>query len=63
MTFVWIPFLNVRLYEKEVNHFVALPLVPFNQSKLSDVCQYLDYLQNFLRSLPLPEVLILLLND
>ena len=39
---------------------VALPVVPFNQSKLSDVCQYLDYLQNFLRSLPLPEVLILL---
>ena len=32
---------------------MALPVVPFNQAKLSDVCQYLDYLQNFLSSLPL----------
>ena len=45
---------------KKKSTIVALPVVPFNQSRLSDVCQYLDYLQNFLSSLPLPEVLILL---
>ena len=44
---------------KKKSSIVALPVVPFNQAKLSDVCQYLDYLQNFLSSLPLPEVLIL----
>ena len=44
---------------KKKSTIVALPVVPFNQAKLSDVCQYLDYLQNFLSSLPLPEVLIL----
>ena len=48
---------------KKKSTIVALSVVPFNQSKLSDVCQYLDYLQNFLSSLPLPEVLILLSND
>ncbi|XP_029185142.2 uncharacterized protein LOC114953141 isoform X2 [Acropora millepora] len=30
---------------KEKSTIVALPVVPFNQSKLADVCQYLDYLQ------------------
>ena len=45
---------------KKKSTIVALPVVPFNQSKLSDVCQYLDYLQNCLSYLPLPEVLILL---
>ena len=35
---------------------MALPVVPFNQSKLADVCQYLDYLQDFLSYLPLSEV-------
>ena len=48
---------------KKKSTIVALPVVPFNQSKLSDVCQYLDYVQNFLSSLPLPEVLKLLQND
>ena len=28
---------------------MGLP-VPFNQAKLADVCQYLDYLQDFLNS-------------
>ena len=41
---------------KEKSTIVALPVVPFNQSKLADVCQYLDYLQDFLSSLPLSEV-------
>lgn len=27
---------------------IGLPMLPFNQSKHSDVCKYLDHLQNFL---------------
>ena len=27
---------------------MGLPVVPFNQNKHSDVCQYLEYLENFL---------------
>ena len=41
---------------KEKSTIVALPVVPLNQSKLADVCQYLDYLQDLLSSLPLSEV-------
>lgn len=35
---------------KEGSTIVGLPVVPFNQAKLADVCQYLDYLQDFLNS-------------
>ena len=27
---------------------MELPILPFNQNKHADVCQYLDYLENFL---------------
>ena len=27
---------------------VGLPIVPYNQNKHSDICQYLDYVQDFL---------------
>ena len=37
-------------FMKERSSIVGLPVVPFNQAKLADVCQYLDYLQDFLNS-------------
>lgn len=33
---------------KTKSTIINFPIVPFNQSKHSDVCQYLDYLQNLL---------------
>ena len=38
-------------YSKEMatkSTVIGLPILPFNQSKHSDVCKYLDHLQNFL---------------
>ena len=32
-----------------------MPIVPFNQTKHSDICQYLDYVENFLLELFKPE--------
>ena len=34
---------------------VGMPIVPFNQTKHSDICQYLDYAQNFLLELFKPK--------
>ena len=34
---------------------VGMPIVPFNQTKHSDICQYLDYVENFLLELFKPE--------
>ena len=34
---------------------VGLPIVPYNQTKHSDVCQYLEYLENFLADVFRPE--------
>lgn len=34
----------------------GLPVVPFNQSKHSDVCQYLEYVQSLLLDIFKPEV-------
>ena len=33
---------------------MSLPVVPFNQNKHSDVCQYLEYLENFLSEVFIP---------
>ena len=30
---------------------IGMPIVPFNQTKHSDICQYLDYIENFLLEL------------
>ena len=35
---------------KDGSTIVGLSVVPFNQAKFADVCQYLDYLQDFLNS-------------
>ena len=48
---------------KEKSTIVGLPVVLYNQSKLADVCQYLDYLQDFISSLSSPEVFMSLLNE
>ena len=32
-----------------------MPIVPYNQSKHSDICQYLEYVENFLYDLFKPE--------
>ena len=34
---------------------ISLPIVPYNQNKHSDVCLYLEYLENFLSKLHKPE--------
>lgn len=34
---------------------LGLPIVPYNQTKHSDVCQYLEYLENFLTEVFRPE--------
>lgn len=47
---------------KEKSTIVGLPVVPYNQSKLADVCQYLDYLQDFISSLSSSEVVMSLLK-
>lgn len=41
---------------KEKSITIGLPVVPFNQSKHSDVSQYLQYLQNLLIDIYKPEV-------
>lgn len=32
-----------------------MPIVPYNQTKHSDVCQYLEYVENFLMDVFKPE--------
>ena len=34
---------------------VGMPILPYNQTKHSDVCQYLEYLENFLAEVFRPE--------
>ena len=46
---------------KEKSVIIGLPVVPFNQSKHSDVCQYLQYIQNLLVDIYKPEVQFVLL--
>ena len=41
---------------KDKSIIIGLPVVPFNQSKHSDVCQYLQYVQNLLIDIYKPEV-------
>ena len=41
---------------KQKSIIIGLPVVPFNQSKHSDVCQYLQYVQDMLVDIYTPEV-------
>lgn len=41
---------------KEKSIIIGLPVVPFNQSKHSDVCSYLQYVQKLLIDIYKPEV-------
>ncbi len=51
-------FVNFRYSEsmKDKSIIIGLPVVPFNQSKHSDVCQYLEHVQNLLIDIYKPEV-------
>ena len=43
-------------FMKQKSIIIGLPVVPFNQSKHSDVCQYLQYVQDMLVDIYTPEV-------
>ena len=43
---------------KKKSVIIGLPIVPYNQSKHADVCQYLEYVQKLLVDIYKPEVLI-----
>ena len=38
---------------------IGLPVVPYNQSKHADVCQYLEYFQKLLVDIYKPQVMII----
>ena len=38
---------------------IGLPVVPYNQSKHADVCQYLEYVQKLLVDIYKPQVIII----
>ena len=41
-------------YSKEMENksiIIGLPIVPFNQSKHSDVCKYLEYIQELVKEI------------
>lgn len=46
MHWPWYPRYSDEMAKKSV--IMGLPVVPFNQNKHSDVCQYLEHLENFL---------------
>ena len=37
------------------SRIIGMPIVPYNQSKHSDICQYLEYVENFIYDLFKPE--------
>jgi hypothetical protein len=41
---------------QEKSIIIGLPVVPYNQTKHSDVCKYLDELQEFLATVYTPQV-------
>ena len=43
---------------KKKSVIIGLSIVPYNQSKHVDVCQYLEYVQKLLVDIYRPEVLI-----
>jgi len=43
---------------KKKSVIIGLPVVPYNQSKHSDVCQYLEYVQKLLVDIYKPQVMI-----
>ena len=43
-------------FMKQKSIIIGLPVVPFNQSKHSDVCQYLQYVEDMLVDIYTPEV-------
>ena len=51
-------FVNFRYSAsmKEKSIIIGLPVVPFNQNKRSDVCQYLEYIERLLLDIYKPEV-------
>ena len=53
-------FISFRYSEfmKKKSFIIGLPVVPYNQSKHSDVCQYLEYVQKLLVNIYKPQVMI-----
>lgn len=53
-------FISFRYSEfmKKKSVIIGLPVVPYNQSKHSDVCQYLEYVQKLLVDIYKPQVMI-----
>ena len=53
-------FISFRYSEfiKKNSVIIGLPVVPYNQSKHSDVCQYLEYVQKLLVDIYKPQVMI-----
>ena len=53
-------FISFRYSEfmKKKSVIIGLPVVPYNQPKHSDVCQYLEYVQKLLVDIYKPQVMI-----
>ena len=52
------PFMCIFRFSYEMSKksvIVGLPIVPYNQNKQSDVCKYLEYVQNFCHDIFKPE--------
>lgn len=50
-------------FMKQKSIIIGLPVVPFNQSKHSDVCQYLQYVQDMLVDIFTLEVCSVMIRD